>query len=78
MSKELVTRSTDQPTNTLAARDLATATPMIVVDCACLVPITQWADILPSRVPSQIVSKRLVLLWGQIVLLGYVRQPTGQ
>lgn len=50
---------------------------MIMVYTPGLVPVTQWAYILPFRVPPEKASKRLILLWGKIVLLGYVRQSTG-
>jgi hypothetical protein len=78
MAKELVTRRADKPTHTLAARDFPRTAVVIMVNTPSLVPVTKGADILPPSVPPERLPKRLVLLGGEIVLLGYVRQPTGQ
>ena len=48
---------------------------MIVVNAPGLVPVAERTDILPPSVPPERRSQRLVLLWGEIVLLGHVRQP---
>lgn len=81
MTKELVARRADQTPHATSARDLsrtAIDTSMIVINASGLVPVAQRADILPFGVPPERLSKRLVLFWGKIILLCYVREPTGQ
>lgn len=72
MSKDtLVAGVAQQPTNTVTTRGLAGAARVVVVHTVGTVPLADVA------LASLKLPERLVLLWGQTVLLGYVRQPTG-
>ncbi len=73
----LVTGIADQSTNTLTARGLARAARVVVVHTVSTIPVADIAHWLTLVVLPTSVYKRLVLLRGQTVLLGYVRQPTG-
>jgi len=72
MTKDtLVTGVAQQTSHTLAARGLPRAASMIVIDTAPTVALAR------VTLASLKLPERLVLLWGQTILLGYVGQPTG-
>jgi hypothetical protein len=73
----LVTGIADQSTNTLPTRHLARTASVIVVNTVSTVPVADVTHGLTLVILPTSVYKRLVLLRGQTVLLGYVRQPTG-
>lgn len=72
----LVAGIADQSTNALAARGLAGAARVVVVHTVSTVPVADVAHWLTLVILPTSVYKRLVLLRGQTILLGYVRQPT--
>ena len=71
-TQEHIANRTQESPYTLATRGLARAAAMIVI---YRLPLPFTAHPTLAAVSP---CKSLILLWGKVVLLGYVRQSTGQ